>query len=465
MMKRFTTVALLYVLALAYSPLATARRGGEQDKCRAGGNDNDLQRCDGGTYESWFNFEAKIEKVSKNCDADDSFIMGALVSEVIRKIECSIPEYKGEVFDSEMCELPQEYHMEDDRRLALSNQEFHRHLGTYTLTYQGGGRCRRCRRRRLQALTQPRPSNSLRSLRQLKEATVDAVCSFAATAKLGADIASRSLDSANDNYEEIMDLAAEFYDAKMGAKMVEEAEKELDDCGEHEELAKDEALVTEGWCNEAKEATSAKNMEKCLKGAEKTVKKAMEEAKKVAKSNHKIRDMKHKLMKENVEHEAKEKKEKVKNLIEKMKDDIDDRLDEMERKKKWYERKISRERDDEKKAEYEAQKEALEVVMKRMEQESKDAAKFLEEEAKIDEKVELLQIDLRSADDEDDWLKTFSKLLEEEVPRQLMYYYNSTSGGPGCLDHYPEAKVECWPVEKRDETKPLDECELDFDWT
>ncbi len=247
--------------------------------------------------------------------------------------------------------------------------------------------------------------------------------------------------------------------------MVEEAEKKTNECAQHQMIARDEALVTEGWCNDAKKQRSKKGLEKCIKGAEKTVKKAMDEAKKATESLHKVRDVKHKLMRENVKHEAEQKKERVKKLVTTMKDDIDDRLDDMKKDLKWLEKKISREKNEDQKAKYERQKETLEADMKRLEEDSKESANFLEEEAKIDEKIELLRVDLTNADDENDWLEIFSKLVEEEAPKQLMYFYNSTTpGGPGCLDENPEVKVECWPVEREYETKPLDECELDFDW-
>ena len=148
-----------------------------------------------------------------------------------------------------------------------------------------------------------------------------------------------------------------------------------------------------------------------------------------------------------------------------MKDDIDDMLDDMKNDLKRLKKKISKEKNEDKKAEYEQQKEILEADMKQMEEESKASAKLLEEEAKLDGKAKVLRVELRAADGDDDWLKVFEELVETEAPKQLLYYYNSTTaGGPGCLDDYPEVKVECWPVERSEESKPLDECELDFDW-
>ena len=133
---------------------------------------DDLPSCQGGTDESWFNFEATVDKVSEDCNSEDSFVIGALVSEVIRQIECSIPEYKDEVFSSELCELPSEYHA--SRNLVLVDEQVNRELGGKKWTYKGGGRCLRCRKEQRR-----------RSLRELKEVSVDAICSFAATAKLG----------------------------------------------------------------------------------------------------------------------------------------------------------------------------------------------------------------------------------------------------------------------------------------
>jgi DNA repair exonuclease SbcCD ATPase subunit len=408
---------------------------------------SDLPTCQGGTDDMWFNFEAKVEKVSENCDSEDAFIIGSLVSEVIRQIECSIPEYKQEIFTSELCELPNEY--QANRKLALIDEPIHRKLSS-TFTYTGGGRCARCRKERR------------RSLRDLNEALVDAVCAFAASANLSAAIATRSMESSNNNYEQVIELASDYWDAKMGLKTVDEAEKEMEECIEHEELAKDESLVTQAWCQEAKKQTPYKDLENSVKYAEKTSRKAMDEAKKAAKSLYKVRGLKYNLMREEAKKEAKKQKEKTKETIEKMKENLDEQLDEMKDNLDRLKKIISKEKDSKKKAAYEQQMTILETDMKQIEEESKAAAKLLEEETKLEGKAEILRVKLQAADDEDDWLKKFEKLVEAEAPKQLLHYWNTTTGG--CLTDYPEVKVECWPVERSDETKPLEECNIDFDW-
>jgi DNA repair exonuclease SbcCD ATPase subunit len=408
---------------------------------------SDLPTCQGGTDDMWFNFEAKVEKVSENCDSEDAFIIGSLLSEVIRQIECSIPEYKQEIFTSELCELPIEY--QTNRKLALVDEPIHRKLST-SFTYKGGGRCARCRKGRR------------RSLRDLKEVSVDAVCAFAASANLSAAIATRFMEAAKINYERVIELTSDYWDAKKGLKTVEEAEKEMEECTEHEELAKDESLVTQAWCDKAKKQTSYKDLENSIKYAEKACKNAIEEAEKAAKSMYKIRGLKYKLIEEEAKHEAEEEKDRTKETIKKMKEDMEKQLDEMKDNLDRLKKSISKEKDSKKKALYEQQMTILETDMKQMEEESKAAAKFLEEEAKLEGKAEVLRVELRAADDEDDWLKKFGKLVETEAPMQLLHYWNTTTGG--CLTDYPDVKLECWPVERSDETKPLEECEINFDW-
>ena len=100
-----------------------------------------------------------------------------------------------------------------------------------------------------------------------------------------------------------------------------------------------------------------------------------------------------------------------------------------------------------------------------MEIEAKESTKLLETSARMEEKIELLRINVSKANDMESWLSSFAKLLEDEIPFRLMYSYNATTpNSPGCLTKYPEAKVECWSVPQEEERVPLDECELDFEW-
>jgi DNA repair exonuclease SbcCD ATPase subunit len=459
MIGRLSASVLLLLLVLLIhtgkTQAAGKGKGQYQDQCLGVSTPSerflaksDLPTCQGGTDDMWFNFEAKVEKVSENCDSEDAFIIGSLLSEVIRQIECSIPEYKQEIFTSELCELPKEY--QANRKLALVDEQTNRELGSNSYTYKGGGRCARCKKRRR------------RSLRDLKEVSVDAVCAFAASANLSAAIATRFMEAANINYEQVIELASDYWDAKKGLKTVEDAEKEMEECAEHEELAKDESLVTQAWCDKAKKQTSYKDLDKSIKYAEKARKNAIEEAEKAAKSMYKIRGLKYKLVQEEAKHEAEEEKDRTKETIEKMKVDMEKQLDVMKDNLDRLKKIISKEKDSKKKAAYEQQMTILETDMKRMEEESKAATKLLEEEAKLEGKAEVLRVELRAAGDEGDWLKKFGKLVEMEAPMQLLHYWNTTTGG--CLTDYPEVKVECWPVERSDETKPLEECDIDFDW-
>lgn len=80
----------------------------------------------------------------------------------------------------------------------------------------------------------------------------------------------------------------------------------------------------------------------------------------------------------------------------------------------------------------------------------------------MDEKIEILRVELTNVSGEDTWLQTFSDILELEIPQKLVKHFNTTAGG--CLkeSHMPKTKVECWPVDRNEENTPLEECELDF---
>ena len=88
----------------------------------------------------------------------------------------------------------------------------------------------------------------------------------------------------------------------------------------------------------------------------------------------------------------------------------------------------------------------------------------MESEVKMDEKIELLRVDLAYADDELDWLKKFSEMCKIEIPQKLVKYYNVS--GVGCLveNQYPKTDVVCWPVSEEEELTAIEDCELDFVW-
>jgi len=375
--------------------------------------------------------------------------MGALVSEVVREIECSIPQYQEEIFIGELCEFPKA----DDLRFLVAHHEFHRDLAV-SYTYNGSGRCRRCR------------TTARRSLGDLQAMTKEMACSHAANANLGVKIAGNSMSEAYDSYEEIMDLAAAFYDAKKGAKMVEDAEKQMKEVEEHEKVTKAEAKVCEELCEMAMDSrTSSKQLEDIVKSAEKSNKKAMDEALKVSVTLHKLRDVKIDFLVEEVKYEAKVKKGKVMNVIEKMASEIEKRIEKLKEaieKLKSLAKTAKDKGDKEKEKKYNREIQILEEEKTRLEDESKESAKFLMESQKIDEKIEILRVELINPEDEEDWLRMFSGLLSMDIPKKLMYYYNTTTGG--CLDvqNVPEAKVECWPVPEIEQTVPLEDCELNF---
>ena len=115
---RPTMVSLLLVTFVAFIGVAAARTtkgdqyyrtrcedilGDGSNGVRALISGNDLPSCPGPTEQSWYNFNVKIElPKDSECDEQDRFVIGALVSEIVREIECSIPEYKEEVFYGEM---------------------------------------------------------------------------------------------------------------------------------------------------------------------------------------------------------------------------------------------------------------------------------------------------------------------------------------------------------------------------
>lgn len=373
--------------------------------------------------------------------------MGALISELVREVECSIPEYKEEIFTGEMCEYPEHTPIRNRNLLVDST---HRRLTDYT--YSGGGRCRRCRTGRRRRL----------DVRELKAMTREAVCYYADNARVAMHVAEYTLAEANNSYEEVMILAEDFYDASKGSKMVEEAEKKVFEVEKHMLTAQMEYETTQELCDLVLPNSSA-DLNKALKEAEKSSKKTMEETVKATESLHKIRDVRVKILTEEVKHEHDEKKDQVKAIVSTMKNGLEKKLEDLKEEIEDAKDKAKNEKDKKKKREYEDTVDKLEEEKKKLETEYKESEKFLKADSKMDEKIEILRAELSNADGEDDWLKLFSKLLTNEIPGKLLYYYNSTSGG-GCLDEkvMPKAKVECWPVDKKYETEPLDACELDF---
>ena len=310
--------SLFITTTLLFMHVVSARRRLAVCEDVLGGNGlDDLPSCRGGTDDLWFNFDVKLDNVSEQCDEKDRFVIGALVSELVQEIECSIPEYKNERFDGELCETPNELlpSSASNRALRALVNESHRQLGT-SYVYRGGGRCQRCR-------------NS-RRLRSLKEITVDAACSFAGSAEIAAELALSALDQATASYEEVVDLAGAFYDAKKGEEIKEKAEKELEKCAENEKVARSEAELAKAWCENAKRETSSKRLDECIKGAEKNSKNALDETKNTRKAFHKVNDMKFEIIQEGVRHENEELQDKLKVLIEKMKNDIEDRIDSLD---------------------------------------------------------------------------------------------------------------------------------------
>ena len=216
------------------------------------------------------------------------------------------------------CEFPEE--TAERLRLLLAGKtrrrmadEFHGRLASYT--YSGGGTCRRC--------------SGGRRLRDLKEVSAKTVCSYAESALMGAKIAANTMDEAANSYEEVIDLAAAFYDQKKGQKLVVETEKSVRECEEHGRMAKAEAKLVVDWCEQAKRETDMKRLEECVKNSEKSYKRAMQETEKVIKSLHQVTDVKVMFMKEEVKQEAKRKGEDVKNIVSMMIADIDKRVEDI----------------------------------------------------------------------------------------------------------------------------------------
>lgn len=201
----------------------------------------------------------------------------------------------------------------------------------------------------------------------------------------------------------------------------------------HEQLSKQEAELAEEWCKLGIQDRSIKTLKEALKKAEDTGKKSMNEAMKATESLHKVlRDVKVKLMTEEIKYEGKKKEENLKNkVVEKMKDDLKDGINDYKKEIKSYKKKKDKEKDTVKKSQMEVELKVMEDDKKKMEEEMKQATKFLEQGAKMDTQIELIRAELINTKDKDDWLNSFSKLLEQEMPKKLVYYYNETGGG--CL--------------------------------
>lgn len=448
-MARFFTATCLLMLLGAH--VASARKG----KCKdyLGGNGlDDLPSCRGGTDESWFNYDVELEKNVDACNERDSFILGALISEIVQELECDLPSYKQELFDGELCELPSL--IPSDRRLVAvdDKKSLRRRLEETGFRYKGAGRRRRC------------SSNTERFLKE--EATVEMVCSMADVSELGADLATATMEHANDSFEQVMELAITFYDEEKGQEHQEKAKKELDSCHETVKFSHSAAELTRKWCDQAKrEKGNQELLDECFEKGEKAYKVAIDELADTKKAALKVDDEKFELIKEGIKHAHDEYQDHLKDLLEEMKVGIDDRIDRIDDILKDLKSQKDDEEDEEKKKEIERQMDSLEEEQKRLADEFKQMEDFLEAQAKVEETIELLRVDVQDADDEDNWLKTFSDLLEEEVPYRLMKYYNVSMGG--CLgddeSKYPEAKVTCVSTTREQSKLPFDECELDFE--
>ena len=158
-----------------------------------------MPNCGGAPEDIWFNYEVQLKGIPEGCDDQDRFVMGALISNLVLEVQCSLLEFKQEIFESELCQTPVLFSskpvVQEGLRFLLAANESHqtqRRLATYY--YSGGGRCRRCRSRR--------------RLRSLKEVTVEGACGLASEAELGADLAASALEQATFTHDEIVGLAA-----------------------------------------------------------------------------------------------------------------------------------------------------------------------------------------------------------------------------------------------------------------
>lgn len=442
-MMRFlfvVTLALLLNLGVVY---------GKAKSCK--GHTGGLPPCSGGTDEIWFNFDVELKKNIDDCDETDRFVMGALISEIVEEIECEVPNYKQELFDGELCEYPEAVEHPPGQNRQLVVDESHRRLGR-TYRYSGGGRFRRCR------------STTDRFLKEY--VSVDLVCKLADAAELGMTLSESAMEEATNEFEEIVDLAATFYDQKKANDHMEKAKKELDKCKEKEVKAVAEAKVTREWCKQAERKPSdKKRLEECFKGAEKTYKNAMKETKETRKAFMKVEGMKFKMMKEQSKYESEQEKDKGMDRIEKVKDEMDDQVKALEEQIKLKKKQKGKEKDKNKKTILEAEIKTMENEKKKMKDKNKHTNELLKKKTEIEAKIARLRTDVQIADDDDSLLDDFAKLLEEEIPYRLMKYYNVSTGG--CLGDnenlYPEAKVNCWSTGQEQSRVPLEECKLNFD--
>lgn len=272
------------------------------------------------------------------CNEEDHFIMGALVSEVIREVECSIPEYQEEIFTGELCEYPEQI-VANERNLLVADTS-HRGLADYIYSYRGGGFCRRCRRsRRLQA-------------RQLQEMTREAVCHYADNAKIGTHVAETTLDDANNSYEEVMELALNFFDIKKGYEMAKKADKEMIEVGEHVIEAQAEYELSQGFCDSIM-PESSKDMEKVLNEAKKASQKSLDETIKATEKLHELRGVKVDILTKEVQRAHEKKKEQLEKLVFEMRKDLEEKIEDIEKEIADKKNKIEKEDNIEKRAEYE----------------------------------------------------------------------------------------------------------------
>lgn len=139
-----------------------------------------------------------------------------------------------------------------------------------------------------------------------------------------------------------------------------------------------------------------------------------------------------------------------------MEEDVEERIEDIQKDIESLEKKLLKEKKKDKRDMLEVELKELKAEMDKLKQESKQATKFLQESAKMEKDVKLLRAGLSNPDNEDDWLKMFSKMLENDLPKKLLSSYSEAAGG--CLDKnmYSQVRVKCWPVS---EFEAWEECE------
>jgi TusA-related sulfurtransferase len=130
--------------------------------------------------------------------------IGAILQEVVDKVEEEIPEYENETMETTVCPLP--IVELATRLLDKSNREVQKTGGRYI--YRGGGKCRRCRQN----------NNDRRFLQ-----SVEAACLNTDTALFGAnltDLAETAVEAVSDAFLNLKEIALECPNLKSGKILV-----------------------------------------------------------------------------------------------------------------------------------------------------------------------------------------------------------------------------------------------------